>query len=239
MCKGIECSTSIPLEIIEHAATQNPSEAGFKVMEWKWQKGQNQYNRGLVPVEETSSDLQNKSKGSRRRTGNNESQIGHSNTNTHMQTFTSEQPNGTVTDRAPAPFTPRTIVCWAGKKPVERALLVWCVCLRRRVFASWACVRSSGAQIVTFPGEQHHTDLPAHNRQSHCIRKLSAGCAFPQTPLSGHRAMPEGPGVGTYAKWGEGTHQKEMIPFLQWSLVDVLMDGGGQPVEFPGIQQKY
>lgn len=138
LCTG---SPSIQLEITECAVTQNPSETGFKLVKCKRQKGQNQYSQlrpgstGQLLVEETSSDLQSKSKGvavGRETMSPKLDTV----TQTHMQTSISEQPNGTVTDRAPAPFTQRTIVCWAGKKPVERVLLVLCLCWRGCVSAS-------------------------------------------------------------------------------------------------------
>lgn len=118
--------------------------------------------------------------------------------------------NGTVTDHVPSLFTTRTIVCWGCKKPVQCVFLcVWVyvnavrVCVWGGVY-TWACFRSLGAQIVIFPGEQHHTEyciFKLIKDHSEPLESIQQGVHSPRLQCQGTVPCPKAPGWGPMLNW--------------------------------------
>lgn len=82
---------------------------------------------------------------------------------------------------------------------------------------------SSGAQIVVFPGEHHHTERCISTllkEPSEPLESIQQGAHSPgagvRAQSHAHRAR-----LGTYAKQAQGTQQKELIPILPRPLVAV------------------
>lgn len=84
---------------------------------------------------------------------------------------------------------------------------------------------SSRAQIVVFPGEQRHTERCVYTlikEPSEPLESIQQGAHSARPGCQGTEPCPQAPRVGTYAKRAQGTHQKELIPILQWALVAVF-----------------
>lgn len=81
-----------------------------------------------------------------------------------------------------------------------------------------ACVQSSSAQIVIFPGEQHHTErciFKLIKDHSAPLESIQQGVHSPRLQCQGTEPCPKAQGWGPMLNGPREMHQKELIPFLQ------------------------
>lgn len=96
-------------------------------------------------------------------------------------------------------------------------------CVRGNKKASvGSCGRWGGAQIVIFPGERRHTErriFELIKEHSEPLESIQQGAHSPRLGCQGTEPCPQALGWGPMLNGARRTHQKELIPFLQWAPV--------------------